>query len=85
MTNSSLSTWGSFVIKEKLKLLKAELRTWSQATLGNLDRNIEEKKEEIQRLDIIDDALGLKEDEIKHRELIMDDLLKESSPREAQL
>lgn len=31
-------------MKEKLKLLKAELRRWGEEVFGSLDKRIEEKK-----------------------------------------
>lgn len=81
----SIRGWGSYILKEKLKLLKGVLKEWRVETFGELDKSIEDKKCEIERLDRIDDVFGLDEVETKEREDVMADLVKESSWREAQL
>lgn len=75
--------WGGFRVKEKLKLLKCELKNWRVEVFGCLDAKIEEKKEQIEKLDLWDNVFGLEEVE-KRREL-MADLMQECSWREAQL
>ncbi|KAL8476394.1 hypothetical protein ACS0TY_028897 [Phlomoides rotata] len=55
--------WAAFRLKEKMKLLKRDLRGWNKEIFGNIDFNID-KKEEIEVLDRIDDAMGLEEAEI---------------------
>ncbi|KAL8547280.1 hypothetical protein ACS0TY_006850 [Phlomoides rotata] len=82
---SSVSGWAGFVIKEKLKILKSELKGWSKVVFGELERKIEEKKTEIERLDIMDDALGLEPEEEEQRRNLMNDLMKETNWREKQL
>lgn len=81
----SISGWGSFVLKEKLKRLKGDLKEWRQLTFGDLDKSIDDKKAEIERLDILDDSFDLDEDEAKMREGIMEELINETSWREAQI
>lgn len=66
-------------------MLKGELKGWRLNTFSDLDRSMEEKKGELERLDIIDDTLGLDEEEARNKELIMENLMKESSWRETQL
>ncbi|KAL8547271.1 hypothetical protein ACS0TY_006841 [Phlomoides rotata] len=56
--------WGGFIVKEKLKLLKNDLKEWNSCIFGNLDTAIENHKQVIQELDIIDDIFGLEETEI---------------------
>ncbi|KAL8469897.1 hypothetical protein ACS0TY_032675 [Phlomoides rotata] len=82
---SSVSGWAGFVIKEKLKALKGELKGWRKVVFGEMDRKIEEKKTEIERLDIMDDVLGLESVEEEQRRNLMNDLMKETSWREKQL
>lgn len=69
---------GGFVVKEKLKLLKVELKKWKEEIFGCLDSSIEHKKLEIEQLDLIDDIFGLDSDEIEKKVVLMDELLKES-------
>lgn len=81
----NIQGWGSYVLKEKQKLLKGALKEWKKGNLGDLDKSIEEKKCELERLDIIDDTFGLDEEEARKRESVMEELLKESSWKESQL
>lgn len=50
-----------------------------------LDNSIEEKKAEIERLDILDDTFGLEPDEAGKRESVMGELLQEVAWKESQL
>lgn len=59
--------WGGFVIKEKLKLLKEDLKKWNHEVFGNIDKKIGELKNEIRDLDIEDEAQGLEEGDIIRR------------------
>ncbi|KAL8524108.1 hypothetical protein ACS0TY_013901 [Phlomoides rotata] len=43
-----------------------------------MDRKIEAKKEEIQRLDVLDEIFGLDEGEMRRRQDILGDLMMES-------
>ncbi|KAL8466930.1 hypothetical protein ACS0TY_035853 [Phlomoides rotata] len=43
--------WVAFRLKEKLKLLKSDLRSWNKVIFGDIDYNIDTKKEEIEILD----------------------------------
>ncbi|KAL8505547.1 hypothetical protein ACS0TY_016695 [Phlomoides rotata] len=78
-------SYKGFVIKEKLKELKVELKAWSKATFNGMDRRIEVKKDELERLDILDDTFGLDEEEISRRQEVLGDLLMESSWKESHL
>ncbi|KAL8508390.1 hypothetical protein ACS0TY_018850 [Phlomoides rotata] len=59
--------WAAYRLKEKLKLLKKDLRGWNIEIFGNIDFNIDWKKEEIEILDRIDDTMGLEAAEIIKR------------------
>lgn len=39
--------WGSFVIKEKFKLLKVDLKEWNEQVFGVIERNINSYRDEI--------------------------------------
>ncbi|KAL8478158.1 hypothetical protein ACS0TY_030156 [Phlomoides rotata] len=82
---SGHSGWAGFEIKEKLKTLKTELNKWSREVFGELEKNIEDKKVEIERLDMIDDTMGLDEEEEDQRQQLVHELMKESAWREKQL
>ncbi|KAL8498771.1 hypothetical protein ACS0TY_021917 [Phlomoides rotata] len=77
--------WSDFVIKEKLEELKVELKAWSKEMFNGMERMIEVKKEEIERLDILDDTFGLEEEEITRRQDLLGDLMMESSWKESQM
>ncbi|KAL8515928.1 hypothetical protein ACS0TY_014579 [Phlomoides rotata] len=59
--------WGGFVLKEKLKRLKADIKKWNKEVFGMIDEKIEKRKQVILKLDMIDETLGLKENEISLR------------------
>ncbi|KAL8534970.1 hypothetical protein ACS0TY_010843 [Phlomoides rotata] len=69
--------WAGFRLKEKLKLLKMDLKAWNKTEFGNIDNQIEEKKREIEILDQIDEALGLDEDEIIRRNQLIAELTRD--------
>ncbi|KAL8472643.1 hypothetical protein ACS0TY_029738 [Phlomoides rotata] len=53
--NYCIEGWAAFRLKEKLKLFKSDLRGWNKVIFGDIDYNIDTKKEEIEILDQIDD------------------------------
>jgi len=44
--------WGGYVLKEKLKLIKASLKDWHQTHTQNLKGTIKEVKDKISSLDV---------------------------------
>lgn len=61
--------YGNFVIKEKLKSLKNILKDWNRNTFGHVDRDIEQAKAEIEKLDVKAEERTLSEaDVLKRRE-----------------
>lgn len=71
-----ISGWGSFVLEEKLKLLKGDIKIWSKSTFGQIEDTLESRKVDIEALYIIDDALGLEEEEIIERNQPSTELLR---------
>ncbi|XP_057790792.1 uncharacterized protein LOC131007895 [Salvia miltiorrhiza] len=68
--DSSVRGWSCFVFKEKLKLLKAALKEWNKKSFGMMENTIIDLKEELQKLDTIDDAFGLEvNDYIRRNEI----------------
>jgi hypothetical protein len=49
---TSSHNWMAYSLKEKLKLLKGDLKIWNHQVFGNLDHNIELLVEEIKDLDL---------------------------------
>lgn len=64
----SVNGWGAFVVKEKLKMLKEDLKVWNREVFGHLDFKIEKHKSVIEQLDVIDEVFGLEEDEYTRRQ-----------------
>lgn len=54
-------------MKEKLKLLKGDLKVWNKSVFGKLEELVEEKKDGIMQLNHIDEAFGLEDEEIVRR------------------
>lgn len=46
--NYSVDGWAGFRLKEKLKLLKADLKVWNRDVFGNIDKQIDDRKSEIE-------------------------------------
>lgn len=73
----NIDGWGSFIMKEKLKLLKEDLKKWNVEVFGNLENNIEIQRQEIQKYDLIDDIFGLDDHEVSKRNEASAHLLRE--------
>lgn len=58
---------GGYVLKEKIKLLKEDLKVWNKEIFGNIGNSIEKYRQELKILDTIDDVLGLEDMEIVRR------------------
>ncbi|KAL8554377.1 hypothetical protein ACS0TY_002528 [Phlomoides rotata] len=84
-TSSTKQGWSGFTLKERLKEVKIELKRWSKDTFGNLESRIEEKKEEIEKLDLFDDTFGLTEEEAGRRQESTGELMQEVAWNEKQL
>lgn len=77
--------WAGFVLKEKLKLLRADLKTWNSEVFGDIDTSINLKKTRIGEIDRIDDVFGLVEDEVVERKKIAAELLRDQLWKERLL
>ncbi|KAL8501911.1 hypothetical protein ACS0TY_021144 [Phlomoides rotata] len=79
----NVERWGGFIVKEKLKFLKTDMKEWNSLIFGNLDTAIESHKQVIQELDAIDDTFGLDKTEIIRRDeavaLLLRDLKRKNS------
>jgi len=66
--------WGSYVLKEKLKLIKLALKEWHQTHLQNLPARILNPKEKIATLDLKGELVTLCDDEIEELHGYSDEL-----------
>lgn len=57
--------WKGFILKEKIKNIKSKLRVWNKEHFGNLDVQIQESKDEIDKIDLRGESGVLTEEEIK--------------------
>jgi len=60
-----VSGWGSYVLKEKLKLLKLALKDWHQCHAQNLPARILTLKDNMASLDLKGESTGLTDEEIQ--------------------
>ncbi|KAL8552344.1 hypothetical protein ACS0TY_001153 [Phlomoides rotata] len=77
--------WTGFRLKEKLKALKLDTKNWSKNQKGDKDLAITQYTEEIQKIDAIDDTLGLDEAEASNRAILMEQLATVMNQRETEL
>ncbi|KAL8529587.1 hypothetical protein ACS0TY_006859 [Phlomoides rotata] len=66
--------WKSFILKEKLKMMKTYLKRWSHKTFGALNQEMEEQRGTIDKLDRFDKVFGLEEEEIIERNRVTAEL-----------
>ncbi|KAL8510875.1 hypothetical protein ACS0TY_017624 [Phlomoides rotata] len=59
----SVIGWKSISLKEKLKMLKLDLKVWSREKLSSLQHKMISQREDIERLDRFDEVFGLEEEE----------------------
>lgn len=77
--------WGGFKVKEKLKLLKEDLKKWNTEVFGSLDHKIDKLKLNIQELDLYDEVFGLEEEEVIKRKEATTDLFRSLKQRNSLL
>jgi len=62
---------GIYVLKEKLKKLKADLKVWNKDTFGNLNQAGEDIQRHIQNLHARDDESELDEERREERRILL--------------
>ncbi|GKV30536.1 hypothetical protein SLEP1_g39339 [Rubroshorea leprosula] len=68
----NIQGWGGFVLKEKMKLLKNSMKVWTRNHVQVVDKQIEEAKETIAKLDCKGEVQQLSEEEgILKRDLML--------------
>ncbi|MCI33228.1 transposon TX1 putative protein [Trifolium medium] len=68
--------WMGFILKEKLKGLKAHLKAWHKTEFGGGDERIAVLMEEIKELDIRGELVVLSDEEVSLRKVLFHDLWK---------
>jgi len=56
--NLNVERWMNFVLKEKLKGLKAKIKGWNRKEYGGMEERVEKLEEEIKGLDELSDEVG---------------------------
>ncbi|GKV31438.1 hypothetical protein SLEP1_g40124 [Rubroshorea leprosula] len=78
----SIQGWGGFILKENLKMTKEFLRVWSKSSLQEVDRKIEESKEEMNRIDVKVETCSLAKEDLFLRSSHYTELLKNMQLKE---
>jgi hypothetical protein len=68
------SGWVAYVLKEKLKGLKATVKVWHRETYGRGDEKIEKLISDICVLDLKGEVVGLSEAEVKCRKSLFEEM-----------
>ncbi|MCI44146.1 RNA-directed DNA polymerase (Reverse transcriptase), partial [Trifolium medium] len=74
-----------FVLKEKLRGLKARLKEWNKVEFGNVEGRLKKLVEDIQDLDVRGEITGLDPQEVILRKALFDDFWKLQKFREASI
>ncbi|KAF1869376.1 hypothetical protein Lal_00018471 [Lupinus albus] len=72
--NLHVSGWRMFALKEKLKTLKASLKTWNEESFGIIDTKIESASRDIHELDLKGESMDLSDDGVRKRSTLWADL-----------
>jgi hypothetical protein len=72
--NAGVSGWMSFILIEKLKMLKSNIKLWNKAEYGGMEEKVEKLVEEIQELDEKGEEGDLSDREVSIRKAKFDDL-----------
>ncbi|GKV29211.1 hypothetical protein SLEP1_g38157 [Rubroshorea leprosula] len=68
----NIQGWGGYVLKEKLKLLKNSMKEWTRSHVQEVDKQIEEAKDNIAKLDCKGELQQLTEEESsRKRDLLL--------------
>jgi hypothetical protein len=62
--NCNFTGWMAVILKEKLKGLKSILRVWNKENYGQMDSKMNNLIEDIKRLDLKSESLGISEEEV---------------------
>lgn len=77
--------WGGYVLKEKLKCLKTDLKQQHKLVFGSIDSRMENQCNGLHSLDILDDLFGLEDQEIVRRNEISARLLRDLKWKDSML
>jgi hypothetical protein len=77
--------WMSFVLKEKLKMLKFRLKEWHIVEYGDMEANIDKLVGDIHDLDVRGEEGGLNEEEVHRCKSLFVDLWKILKAKDANM
>ncbi|GKV16331.1 hypothetical protein SLEP1_g26989 [Rubroshorea leprosula] len=77
--------WNNFKMKEKLKMLKNELKAWNKLVFGSIEKKLEDVKAEIRSLDEKGEDNSLTEVEIERRRICFHNFMEWSKARDKML
>lgn len=63
--NYEVQGWGGFVVEEKLKMLRGDIKIWSKEKYGTIDSKIEVALKEFHNLDLMQEGRDLTEIEVQ--------------------
>ncbi|KAK7281475.1 hypothetical protein RIF29_09513 [Crotalaria pallida] len=79
---TNIQGWHVFVLKEKLKVLKGEIRRWNREVFGCLDRQVEDLKKQMADFDYVCENQGLSDSQLLERRKSLVELWKVASLKE---
>lgn len=65
--NTNVQGWKAFILKEKFKSLKLELKKWNNEVFGHVDTKIQFLEGETCELDSLAEEIGLSKEEVEKR------------------
>jgi hypothetical protein len=83
--NLSVEGWMSFVLKEKLKVLKSKIKLWNKVEYGGMEDRIEKLVEDIKRLDEKGEEEGLCDVEVNARKNKFEEVLRLLKAKDSSL
>lgn len=73
-TETKVTGWSGYILKEKLKSLKVRIHKWNDSNFGQLERRISQKTDEVNELDRIMEDEILDEEKRMERKVAWEDL-----------
>ncbi|CAL0332738.1 unnamed protein product [Lupinus luteus] len=71
--NAVVQGWSAFVVKEKLRLLKSELKVWNKKVFGSLDQELEVISENVLNIDLEGEEVSLSLEKINLRQSLLEE------------
>jgi hypothetical protein len=72
--SQTLTGWMGFVLKERLKEIKGEIKRWNAETFWNSEARKNDLVEKILAIDLMSESNGITEDKVRLRKLLFEEL-----------